>query len=270
MTAESAQAWYVYSVLPGSEGAPAGDGVLPGAAVEAIRFGELTVLASLVPRALFDSGNNANRTADPAWMAARVEAHHAVNVAASVAGSCLPLAFGALFSGLGLVGEWLRPRTAALLTALAQAAEQSEWALSMQRDAEAHDAWLDREDPQLQRLSQAFAAAGEGTAFLLVRRQDKARIAARSGHIGMAAANVEAGLEAAGIGLLDEAPRDGLPGWTLLVPRATAAGQPDRPTEQVRALTAGLAPSGLSLRLSGPWPAYAFARAALAQEVSDG
>jgi hypothetical protein len=34
----------------------------------------------------------------------------------------------------------------------------------------------------------------------------------------------------------------------------------------VHVLAADLAPAGLSLRLSGPWPAYAFARAALAQE----
>jgi hypothetical protein len=266
MTADSAQAWYTYSVLPASAGAPAGDGVLPGAPVEALRFGPLTVLGSLIPRALFDSGNSANRTADPAWMAARVEAHHAVNVAASQAGACLPLAFGALFSSLDLLGQWLQPRSATLLKALEQAAGQTEWALSLQEDATAHAAWLDREDPALKRLAEAAATAGEGTAFLLARRQDKARTKARSEHIDAVAATVETRLEAAGLGLLHEAPRDGLPGWTLLIPKPTPANQP---AEQILGLTAELEPSGLSLRLSGPWPAYAFARAALAQEAVD-
>jgi len=267
MTTDCAQAWYVYSVLAGAERAPAGDGVLPGAALEAIHFEQITVLASLVPRGLFDSDSTANRTADPAWMAARIEAHHAVNVAASETGACLPLAFGALFSSLDLLQQWLGPRAERLRTALGRVAGQTEWALSMQEDTAAHGAWLDREDPALNRLSQAVAAAGEGTAFLLARRLEKARAVARLGHIDTAAANIAVRLADARFGVLEEPPKGGLPGWSLLVARSHA---PDALSEQVRMLAADLESAGLSLRLTGPWPAYAFARAALAQEVVNG
>ena len=275
MTAGLAQAFYVYSVLPATGGVPSADGVLPGVPVDAIRFADLTVLTSVVPRALFDSEDAANRTADPDWMAARLQAHHAVNVAAAADGPCLPLAFGALFSRVGLLHDWLIPRAAALQTALARVGGQTEWALSMQEDAAAHAVWLDREDTDLRRLAETVAAAGEGTAFLLARRLEKARTAARAAHIGVAAATVAAQLGDAGFDLLDDPPRTGLPGWTLLVRSRTPAvlAQPNTLSgpaqvlaERVQMLAADLAPAGLSLRLSGPWPAYAFARAALAQE----
>jgi hypothetical protein len=72
-------------------------GNLPGLD-EALDFGDVVALASLVPRALFDRADAGNRTAEPDWMAARLAAHHAVCAAASDAGPALPLAFGALFS----------------------------------------------------------------------------------------------------------------------------------------------------------------------------
>lgn len=270
MTADSAQAWYVYSLLPAAAGAPQGDGVLAGAPVQAIRFEHQTVLASLVPRALFDRENAANRTADPAWMAARVEAHHAVNVAATAAGACLPLTFGVLFSNLETLHQWLLPRASLLRNALAQAAAQTEWALSMREDTAAHAVWLDREDPILKRLADAVAAAGEGTAFLLARRLDKARLAVRYAHVGCAAATVATQLADAGFGVLDEPASAGPRRWTVLVPDRIASHRRNVLSDHVRVLASGLSRCGLSLHLSGPWPAYAFARAALAQEAVDG
>src|SRR6478609_3060081 len=118
MTSEDIQAWYAYCVLLAGNGAPPVEGVLPHTRVEAIPFGAVTVLASQVSRSLFDRENPANCTDDPAWMAERLEAHHAVNVAASVTGPCLPLAFGALFSSHDVLRDWVAPRTAALQAAL--------------------------------------------------------------------------------------------------------------------------------------------------------
>jgi hypothetical protein len=272
MTAESTQAWYVYAVLPGDAFAPPGDGVLPGAPVEATRFDTLIILASLVPRALFDSANPANRTADPLWMAARVEAHHGVIVAATEAGPCLPLVFGSLFSSLDLVRQWLAPRRGTLLEALARVAGHQEWAVSMQEDSAVHGGWLEAHDPALQAMAAAVAAAGEGTAFLLARRLDKARTAARAAHIAAAATALARRLTDAGLDFTADATSSGLPGWSVLV-RDPASGQPasiSPPAVLADAVDPGMQPAGLSLRLSGPWPAYAFARAALVQESVDG
>lgn len=270
MTADAAQAWYAYNVLHAGNTLLPDKGVLPESRIEAIPFGPLTVLASLVPRALFDRESPSNRTADPEWMAARIEAHHAVNAAATEAGPCLPLAFGALFSSLHLLADWVGPRAATLQAALAQIAGKTEWALSLQEDVATHTAWLDLHDPSLQRLIEAATCAGEGTAFLMVRRLDKARAAARQMHITATVATVDQRLAKSKFYVLDELRQPGLPTWTILMPVQSspplASPFLDGLSQQVQALTADMAPSGLSLRLSGPWPAYAFARAALTED----
>jgi hypothetical protein len=269
MTVKTDQAWYVYNVLPATALAPPVDGVLPDVTVEAMHFDDLAVLASVVPRELFDSTNPANRTADPVWMGARIEAHHAVNVAATEAGPCLPLAFGALFSSVDRVRNWLTPRAGKLLAALEGVAGQEEWALSLQQDVTEHAAWLEDHDAALKALAASVAAAGEGTAFLMTRRLDKARTAAQIAHIAAVATTVSSQLAAAGLSTLDEPPPTGLPTWTVLVARPVPPAN-DKLPDLVEALAPGLLSTGLSLHLSGPWPAYAFARAALVPETVNG
>jgi hypothetical protein len=254
------QAWYVYCVVPAAYRAPLPDAILPATSIEALTFGPLTVLASLVSRSLFDQANAAHRTADPDWMAARVQAHHAVNVAATRAGPCLPLTFGALFSSLDLLRDWLAPRQGTLCDALAQAGELTEWTLALHEEPAAHAAWLDSHDPALCKLVDEAARAGEGTAFLLERRLDKARRMTRSQNLADLAAHVSSKLAEAGCTVLPEPPRQGLPHWTVL---ARDAGLP----VLAASLDARLPPGCLSLRLTGPWPAYGFARAALSGEA---
>jgi hypothetical protein len=96
----------------------------------------------------------------------------------------------------------------------------------------------------------------------MARRRDKFRATAGAAHLQTVAASIATCLSAAGFGVLTEPPRAGSPAWTVLAPPASD-GLPIR----VRSLAEDLAPSGLSLRLSGPWPAYAFARVALADRA---
>lgn len=257
----AAMAWYVYAVLPAVHDAKPVDGVLPGCRVEALPMGRLTVLGSLVPRGLFDSADSGNRTGDPDWMAQRLAAHHA---AVAAAGPCLPMAFGALFSSLSVLRAWLAPRAGVLVAALRQAGRQTEWALSIDEDTALLAGWMDAIDPALRHMADAMAAAGEGTAFLMARRLDKARAAARQRQLAEVPGIVEACAEDAGLNLLTERPRGGLPAWTALLPNAAPQALP----AMLRDLAQRL-PPGLSPRHSGPWPAYAFARAALAAEVAD-
>ncbi len=265
MSGSALQAWYVYSILPAAAAAPAAS-QLPGPPVAAVPVGAFTVLTSLVNRALFDADHKANRTADPEWMAGWMQAHHAVNAAATAAGPCLPLAFGALFSSLELLGEWLAPREAALLVALAKVARQTEWALSVQEDAPLHEAWLDQADPTLRRLAQAAARAGAGTAFLIARQREGAAIAARAASIAAAASRTEQLLGEAEFELVAEPARAGLPHWTVL--ERCDANHRGGLRGLLEKFAAELAPSGLSLRLTGPWPAYRAARAATEETVN--
>ncbi len=85
--------------------------------------------------------------------------------------------------------------------------------------------------------------------------------------------------------MLDEPVNSGPPRWTVPLAERIAETQNlsshrganvtpgaghNLLSDNVRVLTSGLGRCGLSPPLSGPWPAYAFARAALAQETVDG
>jgi hypothetical protein len=209
-----------------------------------------------VPRALFDQDSPSNRTTDPDWMAERAAAHHQV-IAASC--PCLPLSFGVLFSGLDPLRAWLAPRADRLAVALRQAAAQTEWALTMTEDSPALSAWIDAHDPPVRACHAAIADAGAGKAFLMTRRLEKLRREARLRCLGALTTQVTAWTESRRFRLLDEAHRGGLPSWTVLVPEGEVPREPPStswPGHDGR----GVVPEGLSLRLSGPWPAYAFAR----------
>jgi hypothetical protein len=260
------RAWYIYAVLDEAVSLDQMEGILPGSAVDAVPLGGLWVLASLVPRALFDQADAGNRTADPDWIAERAASHHRVNSAAAAAASSLPLTFATLFSSLDLVEAWLLPRRDSLCAALAAMAGQTEWLLCLTENAAAHTAWLGQHDPELQRLGDAAAKAGAGTGFLMARRLEKARVAARGGHVQMLETSVYASLAQTSRHVLTERRRDGLPAWSILAPRDLV--QSDITGSSLAALEATLAPMGLGLRITGPWPAYAFAKTVMAGEAA--
>ncbi len=253
--AGTASAWYAYAVAPAGLAPPPG-GILPDASVETLCRGALEVLVSRVPARLFDKADPANRTADPDWMAERISAHHAVVAAA---GTCLPMAFGTLFSSAERLADWLAPRAPVLYDALEQASARTEWAVSLEEDAGAFAAWLDAHDPKLVQLARAMASAGEGAAFLIGRRRDKARAAARDAYGTRAACLIQDTLSAEGLDYLRERPCRARAAWTVMVPNGHD-GIPD--------LSFDL-PAGLTPRVTGPWPAYAYARMVLAGEASD-
>lgn len=267
MTAPSDLAWYVYAVIPAGGTAPELPGLLEETTVDAIDFGPLGVLATLVPRASFDSEHPANRTADPDWMAARATSHHAVTSAAASHQACLPLGFGTLFSSLDRIAAWLQARESALLAGLAMVDGQAEWGLAIREDAAAHDSWLDRHDPDLQLLARQAENAGIGTAFLLAKRIDKARVMARTAHLATVQAHIGDLLARTSWPTLPERRRDGAASWSILAPPNTAESLQVR--VWLMAAAEELAPRGLSIELTGPWPAYAFAKAALREEAAN-
>jgi hypothetical protein len=267
MTISDACAWYVYAITAGDPALPAMDGILPDSAIDAIPLGPVSVLTSMVPRALFDSADPAQRTSDPDWMAERVAAHHRINLAAATSIASLPLSFGTVFSSLMRIDEWLAPRSAALQTALDQVAGRAEWLVTLTEDAEKHQAWLDEHDQLLCQLREQALSAGDGLGFLLARRRDKARTQARAAHLQAVATEIDQLLALISPDRLAETGRDGMPAWSILACNSCppiASG-----IAESKAGTDILAQAGLSLRTTGPWPAYAFARQALAREMVD-
>ena len=261
MTRPDELAWYVYCVLPADATAGPNHAILPGRTARALPIGGFTLLVSEVPRALFEEGDPACRTGDPDWMAARIQAHHAVNAAAATTGPSLPLTFGVLFSGLAPLAAWLAERAASLQAALDQVRGRTEWALMLTEDEAAHTVWLEATNPDLVRLAAAEAAAGQGTGFLLARQRHKTRLAIRAAHLDQVARTLQSRLESAPLTVLPETGSGASPRWTLLAP-------PDLPVVDIAAgLAEPLAATGLTLRLTGPWPPYAFARAAISEAM---
>ncbi len=240
---------YAYAVLPADAALP-GDvaAILPGAGFALVRAGACAALVSVVPRAPFEAGPD-SRGNDPAWVAARAAAHHAV--VASLPGAVLPLAFGALFSGAAPLADWLAAREEALAAALAQVDGCAECTVKLEEDPTRHAAWLDAHDENLRDLARRAREASAGTAFLLARSREKRMAEARAARHAMMARDV-----AARLGRHAHVMPEPL---TALVRRADLPALLDEVAETAR----GLADSGIALRLVGPWPPYAFARAAL-------
>ncbi|NKC34543.1 GvpL/GvpF family gas vesicle protein [Falsiroseomonas selenitidurans] len=245
------QALYAYAVVPPEASPPGGDvAILPGSGFTLVRAGGCAALASPVPRAPFEAGPE-GRAGDPAWVAERAAAHHAVVAAMAARGAVLPMAFGALFSGPGPLAEWLAVREEALVAALAQVAGCAECSARLEEDAARHEAWLDAHDADLGDLSRRAASAAAGTAFLLARSRARRMAEARAARQAIVAREVSARL-----GRHAHVMPEPL---TALVPRAALPAL----LEEMRAAAADLAESGMALRVIGPWPPYAYARAAL-------
>lgn len=265
MTEPVATAWYVYCILPADAVAQQRPGILPGVPLQMIFAGGMGVLASLVDRAVFDVALSADNAADPAWIAARVQAHHDVNMAVAADGPCLPLTFGVLFSSLDRLQVWIADHVTALRSALDRVADRAEWTLTVVTDQARHDAWLAIHDDCLRDVVERIAAAPQGMAFLLGSRRRKAECVARANHLDAVATRVGDILTSAGLHHLTEPTKADLRRWVILASVPSRRG-PDwhRP---LSVLADDLAPSGVTLCVSGPWPAYAFTRTALHEEL---
>jgi len=250
MTAETAL--YAYAVLPAGAGVPQGaPGILPDATFALVAAEGCAALVSPVPRAPFTEGPDC-RTGDPAWIAARAQGHHETVAALAACGPVLPLAFGALFSSPEPLGAWLAAREERLVAALAEVSACTEVSARLEEDAQGHAAWLDAHDPGLRALRERAAGAGAGTAFLLGRTRERKLAAARAARHEAVAGELVTRLRQYARALPGE--------MTALVRQADVPAL----CADLARIAADLAGTGLALRVVGPWPAYAYARAALA------
>jgi hypothetical protein len=247
-------ALYAYAVLAESAHAPQDvAAILPDAGFELVHGGGCVALASPVPRAPFQDGPE-GRAGDPGWIAERAARHHAVVAACAAAGPTLPMAFGALFSTAAKLEAWLDMRRDALAAGLAQVTGCAEWSARVDEDAEAHLAWLEVHDPELRGMAARIATAPPGIAYLLERRMEQLRRAARAARRSALAERLAAALAEHARALPEE--------LTALIAEPRQA----QLSAEIARIGADFAGSGLAPRLAGPWPAYAVARGALGDD----
>jgi len=245
-----AEALYAYAVIPAGAPAPvAPRHVLPDVGVELVRAGPVAAIVSPVPCSAFTTPCDAEATA------ARGLGHHAVVAAAAASGPCLPLAYGALFSSATPLLAWLSARAERLSAALSELGSAAEWTAIVEEDSAAHEAFLDTVDAELAALSATRRTAGAGTAYLLSCKLDRLRQSKRAERLGRVLADAAA-IVASTARLVERRSSDGCAKLTALVRPESA---PDL-TEGLRSLASSVSGTGIAVALSGPWPAYAYAR----------
>lgn len=244
---------YAYAALRAGSPLPPLEGLEGASLPFAVVHGALAVVASSAPAAFFAEGGP---VAQADWVARQAMRHH--GVCRALALRALPLAFGAVFSGEGALRRWMAERAGQLEAALDRAEGCAEWTVLLREDGPRLDAFLERADDGLCALRGAAEAAGPGTRFLLERRLAKAREAARARLRERASERLRAQLAPARA-LMPARARDGSSGLTALLPEPSVAALRARLDEAAR----DLAETGLELAVTGPWPAYGFAREAL-------
>lgn len=260
-------AYYIYALVEAGSAAPVVEGVLQNTQVDSVPVGAFNVLTSLVPRALFDRAHEARKTSDLAWMAERAAAHHRVTCMAVTEGPCLPLAFGTLFSSQSLLAAWVHSKTEKLISALKQIQGKVEWCVSIEENEGQLNTWLELNDLELHRLVGNAADAGVGTVFLLSKLIDKARSMARTKHFKLIETKINDRLGLTEWPVIVERRRDGVPSWSFVA--AQSSGSQELILSTISALGFDLGLSGISLRVTGPWPGYAFAQSVLREEAQN-
>lgn len=270
-------AYYVYGVVKAEESM----GLLLRAAgvspepVGLVSADGLAAVVSAVSLDEFGEEELQGNLKDLEWAEAKVRAHHEVLNELLSGGTCVvPMRFCTIFQGLDRVHGMLREHREEFLSALGRLVEKAEWGVKMFCDQATARRWVGEEARTAGALKEEKETAGAGAAYFLRKRMEKmldekvervADEAAQTSHETLAGFSVDAvvltlqGRETTGRAeamllngayLVDD---ESLPGFEATIYR----------------LTQDWAPFGCSFELTGPWPAYNFARVDAAGAVNE-
>jgi hypothetical protein len=220
----------------------------------------LCAVTSTVRVSAFRDAQRAAEVSETSWLAGAVRAHERVVLGAGERGSVLPMRFGTLYAQRADVEAMLQLHHAALRAELRRLAGSTEWRLTVRVTDSAER--LPQDEPTAPAMEQQPAS---GTAWMLSRQ---AALQARESHADRLSERVA--------GLRDEfaaqvrdvavsrpasSAGDTMRMWLLVddVARLHAAVEAVRTREQSK---------GLSVELTGPWPAYHFVRTDALQEAT--
>lgn len=249
---------YVYGILAAADANAVHDARIRGiedAPVRVITGGPLAAAVSNLDDTAYGSDTLNARIADLEWLSSRAEAHQAVNaLLLELAGSVIPLSFGALYRDDDRVREMLREDERGRVDRIEALRGRGEWLVTVVREATAP-----LEDEAVTALDSEIAASTPGRAFLLEKR--RTTVATRS--IERADADVVrvclAHLEPLAERVYPEPlARGGGDSVVLRLSLLLERGRAAAVGSAVRETEALVAPNGYRLRLSGPWPAYRF------------
>ncbi len=259
-------ALYAYAIVPATlatTDAPAG---LDDAPVSVEAHGDVGAVISSLSGDDYDPEVIADRSADLAWLGERAAAHDRVMIWVSDHGPTIPLPPFSLFRDAAGVRRMLADRAPQLTATLRRIGQAREYTVRLFRiDAELTRS-LATLSPAIAELEARVAAATPGQRYLLERKLDAERAAARNDVTHTAARDVLAALSA----LAQRVAQDPLPAPLATAPSSGGAAlnasfliAPDkvRPfQEAVTALIDRLGTRGFRFEFTGPWPPYHFVR----------
>lgn len=249
---------YVYGIVPAAV-APLVDGAaltgIDGAPVRAVAEGPFAAATSEVSGAEYGADTLNERIRDLEWLTPRAAAHQAVNERVlDIAGTVLPLSFGALYRDDERVREMLREDVEQRARRLVSLNGRAEWIVTLTRES---PTTLGADE--VTELDREIASSTPGRAFLLEkRRATVARVATERADAEAARHAEEALASVAERTYLEPVARGGADAVVLRISLLAERSRADRVDAVLAQLGDELGPQGYRARASGPWPAYRF------------
>ena len=259
------RAWYLYGIALGDRSLPDEPSVFRGLddrePVQAIRYGNLTAMVSIVSLSEFSADAMRERVQDAVWLEAMVRGHERVVEAIHRGNTILPSRFGCVYATQGDIVAALARDWKALLDQLEKVRGCDEWGIRVYAHRPTIGRRVATEDPAINQLQQSLASVPPGRAYFLQRRLD-----------GLLSSAIDQA-----IGDLAQEAFDELVGRAVagqIGPRTSARPTADGEVEILRAAflvrrnaesalvtkvrSIGDSHAGLRCEYSGPWPPYSF------------
>ena len=255
-TPHSGQALYLYAFTWPGQPVPAGPGVDENQRIQIHTHGGIAALVGEVDVRDYTGDLGEQHLQDIAWLGPRACRHAAVLDQAMATGPVFPLPFGTLFSGWSALEQAIEQRAAEITNTLRRVADCQEWSVEGTLNHKQAVDFLLAEGLRsgLHRLPEAA-----GRRHLEEQKLRRTLAAQLEDWLDPRLADIHRALAALS---RDSRPRrllnDRVLHWAFLVP----VNQIEAFRQTLDAITDSQTPTGLNLRLTGPWPAYTFCQSA--------
>jgi hypothetical protein len=244
---------------------PPVEGVVPGASAVLFPVEELAAIISRAPVSAFASDAASRGDNDAEWAKARAVAHHRVLEALAPWFTLAPLKFGSICKTPADLIRLLTRHSGLFHCALNRVEGAREWGVKLHCDMEARRCAVSGSAPSLAPLRAELAASSPGMAFFVRKKLSEAASAEARQSLAVPIANVHGRLGAeareAAVGRVQ--PVRGEHGGRSMIPIFNASYlvdrcREDRFHETLAGMGERLAPEGLAIAVTGPWPPYNF------------
>jgi hypothetical protein len=233
------------------------------AAVSLVESGNLAAIVSSVSIASYGEESLSKNLTDPSWTALRAMRHeHVVEHFASRT-SVVPLRFGTIYLETGRIEKMLAENSPRLKEIVERLRDREEWGVNVYSDRTLLMSAITSLSPRLKDLTERAGTASPGESYLLQKKIETLKVDEARVETNRAIGEIEELLRSESVDarrlrvLKVEATEHGelKAKFAFLIQRS----QFQRFQSAAEKIARELKSSGISLELTGPWPAYNFA-----------